>query len=189
VNRELGAAVGLCLAGSALSLFAASRGWVHYDVDQGAALPLQRTTLTGEQLASGLRPLAWVGLAGVVAVLATRTWGRLLVGSLLTACGAGIAVLAVDHRTTEVRSAVEGSAWPYVALLGGLLVLAAGVLTVARGRRWAGMSAAYRTPAARAEVAPVTDKGVWDALDRGEDPTLPSDPAVPRSDGADTVTP
>ncbi|MCW2545297.1 MAG: family rane protein [Frankiales bacterium] len=184
MNRELGAAVGLCLAGSALSLLAASRGWVHYDVDPGAALPLQRTTLTGEQLASGLRPLALVGLAGVVAVLATRTWGRLLVGALLTACGAGIAVLAVAHRTSHVHADVhEATAWPWAAALGGLLVLAAGALTAARGRRWAGMSAAYRTPAARAEAAPVTDKGVWDALDRGEDPT------VPASDGADTVTP
>jgi uncharacterized membrane protein (TIGR02234 family) len=66
-------------------------------------------------------------------------------------------------------------------MFGGLVLLAAGALTVVRGRHWPGMSSRYETPAARAsrETASVreqstTPKGLWDALDRGEDPTTPS---------------
>jgi hypothetical protein len=51
---------------------------------------------------------------------------------------------------------------PSLTALGALVVVDAGVLTILRGRSWPGLSARYeRTPS-----------GMWDALDRGEDPTL-----------------
>jgi hypothetical protein len=123
---------------------------------------VERITRTGLQLEPGLRPLALVGLAATLALLATRRWGRVVVGVAVAGCGAAINALALPHGP---------GTWPLLAALGGLLLLAAGALTTARGHHWAGLSAAYRTPAARAVEAPVTDKGVWDALDRGEDPT------------------
>ena len=60
--------------------------------------------------------------------------------------------------------------WPALTLAGGVLLLLAGGLIAVRGRRWAGLSSSYDAPTA-APAAPVTDKGVWDALDRGDDPT------------------
>jgi len=45
-----------------------------------------------------------------------------------------------------------------------------GVLTVVRGRTWKGLGSSYEARGAK-PVEPVTDKGVWDALDRGDDPT------------------
>ena len=59
----------------------------------------------------------------------------------------------------------------WLTLVGGLLLAMSGLLVTLRGRRWAALSSTYEAPAARAEAPPATDKGAWDALDRGEDPT------------------
>jgi hypothetical protein len=152
----------LLLVGSALTLLAASRTWVTRTVDHGPALPLETIRRTGLALEPGLRPAALVGLASVLAVVATRAWGRTAIGLIATWAG-GLALGASLQHAPGV--------WSLASALGGLLVAVGGVLTMLRGHRWGGLSEAYRTPAARAEHAPATDKGVWDALDRGEDPT------------------
>ncbi|HEV2088276.1 MAG TPA: Trp biosynthesis-associated membrane protein, partial [Cryptosporangiaceae bacterium] len=64
--------------------------------------------------------------------------------------------------------------WPVLGLLGGLLVAGAGGLGLARGRRWARMGGRYDSPAARPSVPSRDAAGVWDALDRGDDPTARS---------------
>ena len=159
--------LGLCLLGSVLALLAASRSWSHRVIDHGPALPLESISRTGEQLAPGLRPLALTGLAAVVALLAARRWGRRLVGLIVLGCGVGICALSLADRD----SSSHGTGWPLLSLLGGAVLAGGGVLALLRGHHWGGLSGAYRTPAARADEAPVTDKGVWDAFDRGEDPT------------------
>ncbi|MCW2498719.1 MAG: hypothetical protein JWN87_395 [Frankiales bacterium] len=183
-RRELRLVVVLLLVGAAVTLFAAARPWGAAVVDQGARLPVRTVQVTGEDLAPGLRALGLVALAGVVALVATRAWGRLLVGALVLACGVGVVALAVtgtggaairahlpagvDARTV---SSVTTTAWWVLAGLGGAVVGVAGGLVLWRGRRWATLSSAHQTPAARAPEPPATDKAVWDALDRGEDPT------------------
>ena len=154
------AALGLCLLGATLVFFAASRTWKVVVTDQGDRLP---PLITHEAGPDGLRGLALVGFAGVVALLAARGWGRVVVGLVLLAGGVGTLVASLTQGGT--------TGWPWVAAFGGGLLAAAGGLTATRGRSWGGLSGAYRTPAARAEEPPATDKGVWDALDRGEDPT------------------
>jgi uncharacterized membrane protein (TIGR02234 family) len=183
-RRELQAAVGLLLAGSAVVLLAASRPWGAAVVDQGARLPVRHVQVTGDDLAAGLRALGLVALAGVVALVATKAWGRLLVGALVLGSGLGVVGLALaaggatavrDHLPADVEAGtvrdVTTTGWPAGAGLGGALVAASGALVLLRGRRWATLSSAYRPPAARAPEPPTTDKAVWDALDRGEDPT------------------
>ena len=91
--------------------------------------------------------------------------------------------------------------WPWVCLLAGLLLVASGALVAVRGRTWSALSSSYEVPVAPAgarqagvrklESRPVdsrpvasrpvasrppaatasTDRSLWDALDRGEDPT------------------
>ncbi len=155
----------LCLVGAGLALLSSSRAWSNRIVDHGPSLPLERISLTGDTLAPGLRPLALVGLAAVLALLATRGWARRVIGLLVLGSGVGIGYLALAERPTA------STGWSWVALAGGVVLAGGGVLTFLKGHRWGGLSDAYRTPAARADSAPVTDKGVWDALDRGEDPT------------------
>jgi uncharacterized membrane protein (TIGR02234 family) len=67
-------------------------------------------------------------------------------------------------------------AWPLLAALAGLLLTAAGTLTALRGSRWPALSGRYdaaaaRVPSARPEPAHATTANLWDALDRGDDPT------------------
>jgi len=126
-------------------------------------------------------------------VFATRRIGRYAVAGLLTLSGIGAAATALarrgDHgaldsaaatatgltRATAVHTSVTG--WPLVAVAGGLLLVAAGLLALRHGQRWPAMSSRYdlgdgpartRTPA---PVDPDRAEDLWKALDRGEDPT------------------
>ena len=182
MRRGLVAAVLLCLAGSALLLLAASRTWLEVRTDSLSPVLARTTLLTGDDLASGVRALALLGLAGVAAVVATRSWGRVAVGALLAVAGAWSVALVgrvvADQEAAALREAPAGSlalvlresggAWPYVALLGGLLLTASGLLVVLRGRRWAAMGARYDAPTAKRAAG---EASLWEALDRGEDPT------------------
>lgn len=152
----------LCLVGSGLALLSASRTWTSRVIDHGSALPLEHINKSGLDLEPGLRPLALVGLVSVVALVALRKWGRAAVALIASGCGAVIMGASLQHSP---------GVWPLLSALGGAMLVEGGAWTLARGHRWGGLSDAYRTPAARAEQAPVTDKAVWDALDRGEDPT------------------
>ncbi|MEO3871655.1 Trp biosynthesis-associated membrane protein [Nonomuraea sp. B12E4] len=168
--------------GCALVLLAAGRGWVRLlESDAGAAVP------TGGELSPVLTPLALAGLAGVVAVLATKGIGRRVVGGLLALCGAGAAAgtwAAVNAGTVtgwlRDRNVMQGQhdlpwevvpLWPAVAAAGAALVIAGGVVAIVRGSRWAGMSARFERAATPAGARPRDDRSLWEALDRGDDPT------------------
>ena len=196
--RGLRLAVVLTLAGGALVLLGVTRPWV--DVVQGDALTVEalRRSVDGTAIAPELRGLGLVALAGVLALVATRGFGRVLVGALLAASGAATFALAAHwldqdslfaeternehlcvangvllcHRPSHVQldRLVSHRAPVWLAVAGGALVLGGGSLTFARGRGWAGLGSSYEPPGAE-EAEPVTDKGVWDALDRGDDPT------------------
>ena len=185
MNRELAGAVLLCLVGAFLVLVGAGRDWVVVDVAGNGLLPPRRLGVEGAELVAGVRALGLVGLAGVVALAATRRWGRVVVGVLLAVVGVGVllSVVGTDLAAEAARSASVGEAggtagdarttlWSPVTAFGGLLLVAAGTLVAVRGRRWAGLGRRYDAPAARpAPAAPVGDAQLWEALDRGEDPT------------------
>lgn len=168
-RRELALAVLGCLAGAGLALFAATRTWVVEVVARPAPLPAQRTALTGGSLLPWLPALAVVALAGAGALPATRRAGRALVGLLLVASGLGV---AVGGGYGLVAVAGVAAVWPALCVLGGLAVAAAGAAAVVRGRRWHTMGTRYERPAHRpAPGSGTTASELWDALDRGEDPT------------------
>lgn len=206
-RRELLVALGLAVAGSAFAFAAAGQPWVRATVPAG---PLRvSVAASGRALAPAVSALAAAGMAGSVAVLATRRAGRVAVGLLLLVAGAGIAVLAARvgadlpgavraeagravGQREATATAVHGTPWPWFGVAGGLALAAAGVLTVVRGRRWPGMSARYDAPrgtgpashsgtpnssgtadgtGAGVAADPATGRSMWDALDRGDDPT------------------
>lgn len=120
----------------------------------------------------------------------------------VSARGSHIAAVAADHAPTPYGAgaaahpaaglprpqlAMAAFPWWVVALAGGLLLVVAGALTLWRGARWPGMSSRYERPggASRTGGAPgARDPGaggppadrdpatVWEALDRGTDPTV-----------------
>jgi uncharacterized membrane protein (TIGR02234 family) len=192
-RRELQVAVLLCLLGAALVLFALGQTWYSFEREGRLTIDAVRTTVGGSDLAPGAEALGYVGLAGVVALAATKRWGRVLVGLLVLAAGVGVIVVVgrvlgdglaargLTHRLPECKGLCFVSeeqlkgrtqfAWAWLTVVGGLLLVLSGLLVTVRGRRWAALSSSHEPPAARLEEPPATDKGAWDALDRGEDPT------------------
>ena len=176
-RRELVLAVLACTAGAAVVLFAASRTWAVVVQARPAPLPPLRTARTGAALVPWLPALAFVGLAGAGALVATRRTGRLLVGVLLVACGLGMIAGAAAAPGSGATGSGGAAAWMVAAALGGGLVAAVGAATVARGRRWPTMGARYERSATADRPAPAgadrprAPAEIWDAIDRGTDPT------------------
>lgn len=156
----------------------------------GGAFPL---TAKGSDVTGVPAALAIVGLAALVAVFAVRKSGRLLVSALLALSGAGTVAAALlgisdssalDEQAAQAAGdtsatvhALSHTAWPYIAAVGGALLLVAGLLALRYGRQWPAMSGRYErggAPKPRRRAAPVDPdrpEEIWKALDRGEDPT------------------
>ncbi|RUL94312.1 Trp biosynthesis-associated membrane protein [Verrucosispora sp. FIM060022] len=171
-RRELAYAVLLCLAGAGLALWAVTRTWV---VDSTTSSALDEGG-TGARLLPWLPALALVGLAGGGAVLATGGWLRRVLGALLALFGLALAGGGGYGLLADLGDQVS-SQWPALTLLGGLMATAGGALTALRGNRWPAMSARYERRSRRdADTSgPIQGAGTvdaWEALDRGEDPTV-----------------
>ena len=178
-RRTYLAALLACLAGAGLTLYAVTRTW-SLRVEHRAGLSDLRTEQTGADLHPWLTGLAVVALAGTGALLATRGVVRRGLGVLLTLAGAGIAVGALVGLA-GLDAGQAGPAWPPATALGGAIIALGGLAAARHGHRWPVMSARYErrpapasgTPASAGAVEEVTDtKAAWDALDRGDDPTV-----------------
>src|SRR5690606_36054497 len=81
--------------------------------------------------------------------------------------------------TSATVESLSHTAWPYVAVAGGVLLLVAGLLALRYGRLWPAMSGRYERGGTRTrprrgpttETDPDRPEDLWKALDRGEDPT------------------
>lgn len=168
----------LLVVGSALLLLAAGRPWhTHIGYRNPAGSGSDRLPATGVRTGLSLVPslsgLGLVGLAGVLAVIATRNWVRVASGLLIAAAGvlgAGLSLTAPDGSGGGLVSGGE-TAWPFVAAGSASVVAVAGLVIAVRGRGWTGMSQKYETPATRALTPEEGARSTWEALDRGEDPT------------------
>jgi hypothetical protein len=159
-KRPLVVAVVGCAAAGALILLAASRTWAEVMTHQVSSLPPYTDEVTGTELHGWLPALGFVALAGAGALVATRGWVRVAVGVLLTALG-------LTAAWTGARG-LDGGLWPATCAAAGVALAAVGVLTARRGRSWPGLGTRYeRTTSA----APETTEDLWEAIDRGEDPT------------------
>ena len=140
--------------------------------------------LTGADLTGGLTTAIVLMLVVTMAlVLVVRTTGRRVTGVLQALVGIGVVAIVVTHRTATAHQwAAKGvdagasqahvSVWPWVCLVAGVLTILSGIgLTVLAGR-WP--SRARRTGEMTGD-----SRSVWDALDRGEDPTVGDAAEVP----------
>ncbi|WP_427894247.1 Trp biosynthesis-associated membrane protein [Kribbella sp. GL6] len=125
-----------------------------------------------------------LALAGVIAIVVTKLAGtalRRVLGALVVLLGVAAIVVALTVRpdgpelsrlrpelSDVLANQVTQSTGPapWLALVGGVALLAAGLLTVLTAGRWRRPTQRYeRDPAA----APADQ---WKAIDAGEDPTL-----------------
>lgn len=130
-------------------------------------------TETGGQRSVALVPLALLALAGIAGVVATGGWPRRLLGTLLVLAGLTACVLALLHIDLHgegdypVVTILTGHG---LAVLGGLLVTAAGVLTVRAAADMPRLGARYTAHGGK-RAGKDPDAELWDALSDGEDPT------------------
>lgn len=214
-RRELTVAVLGSAAAGGLALSSSSQAWAELTVTRQPPLPSSTDVLTGGQAAPLVPACGLLLLAAAVALFAVRGPGRVVVGLLMALAGGALGVSGVRGLTggigtdpgdldgvglgdARVDTAVTAG-WPLLALLAGVLALAAGLLVVLRGRRWPGLGRRYeRAPdaaaagtvqgtaagtaqgtappraarrPARPESAEDRHQAAWKALDRGEDPT------------------
>lgn len=189
-RREyLATLVGLT-AGGALGVVAAGQEWG--SVTLSSALANTTVSASGRDLVPLASAVSLIALAAVVAVPALRRLGRRIVGVVLAALGAGataaVGVVAADlaahvreWTTTSaggagasgpVDAVTTSPGWAWVQVLAAVLVLVAGLLVAVRGPAWPGMGAKYERPIPGESGAAGTPKDTWDALDRGDDPTV-----------------
>lgn len=184
------------LVGAGGALLVSIQTWQTITSPRPRPRPDDVLDVTGRTVDSASTALALVALAGVVAVLATRGVVRRVVGAVVALAGVGLvwrgvasagavsasrarSLVGERHRTVVLDPGVTPhvgvhAVWPALSIVAGVLVLLAGVAIAARGHRWGGMSTRYENveqqpdasdQAARASVS------LWNALDRGEDPT------------------
>jgi hypothetical protein len=168
-RRGLTISVLSCGVAGAIALLAASRGWGTVTVLRPAPLAAVVQQKTGDSWVPALPALSVVAIAGAGALLALKGPLRRVIGGLLTVCGLGCAAAAIVGL-------VQGADpwWPALATLAGLVIAAAGVQTVRHANSWPAMGARYERPTPKKtdeKTTGVSKAELWDALDRGEDPT------------------
>ena len=158
------------------------------------AAPAREVTLAGRDLAPLGGAMGWVGLAAIAALLATRTWGRRVTGAVVLLAGGAAGASAVAFGLTEAATGGGGTfvaaalgdaagadstsvsitAWWLLAVLSGLAMLVCGLLALLDGPAWPRLGARYsRTESATSASSAAA---TWDALDRGEDPSIVDEP-------------
>lgn len=178
----------LTALGAVLVLTSVGRTWA-----EGSLPGKMAVSVTGSAVSGLPTGLTLAVMAAAVAVFAVRGVGRIAVGALAVLAGAGVALAsalgasdtaALDAEAARKLALVSAqaelpshTAWPWVAVAGGVLLTLAGLVTVRSGRGWPAMGARYEAPAgkgqgARKQPKPAgTPAELWQALDRGEDPT------------------
>lgn len=124
--------------------------------------------LVGSDLDSSIFAAWAVSLAVVIGVLATRIWGRRLLGTL----GAVVAAAGVYSLIILDKDGLN-ALWIFALVLSSGLVIT-NLFIVFSSKNWPTLSGKYSR-----SVPPEQD--AWTLLDSGVDPTVESDPDKPRS--------
>jgi uncharacterized membrane protein (TIGR02234 family) len=191
-GRQLGIVAVLAVVGAALAAVAAGLTWWSADYSDPLTGPVS-ITLSGAACVPELIPLALVGLAGFGAALATRGIPRRLIGVVLALCGATLtarSALSFESPAPQLASQLSRPAdpvgvpqlhafGPLLAVVGGLFLLAAGMLIALGAGARQRLGARYDAPAGR-RPTPASGENTdaandpadwWKALDAGTDPT------------------
>ena len=175
-RRAYGVSLLLLAGGGALLLVAYGLTWATTDMPliDGAAETMRSQQYSGRELVPAAAMSGWIALAAVAGVVATRSWGRRIVGLLAFVAGlagavGGIAFAVaparfIDGVASSGQATVQlGFGW-LLAVIAGLAVAGAAALTVARGRQWPTMGVRYERRPATARVTGqgnLSSRGSW----------------------------
>ena len=199
----------LLLVVSAVGLWVASRlTWVTIRSSDGLGQP-KTASLSGATWSNALLPLAVLLLAAAVAGLAVRGWLLRAVAVLIAVASLALGYLGIGllkMPDVSVRGA-DLAQVPVVSLVGSERHLGGAAITTAaavcallaavllmRAASGAHPTGKYAAPAARRSAArtgsatdEVSERGMWDAIDEGRDPTdTGDDPAIRKSPDSET---
>ena len=149
---------------------------------------LQQVDVPGAEAAPAVLALALVAIAASLATSLPSAWLRFVTGPVLVLTGGGAALAAlgvVRDPSAAAGSAVasatgvlgsgleaDATAWPLLTLVPAFAVAAVGVLVLVAGGSWPRRDR-YRSAAVAVAADPSEDPAAaWDALTRGEDPSL-----------------
>lgn len=185
-RRGLLAALAGCAVAAALVLLASGRVWGRAALTTVTG-SVDRVSVTGHTVEPALPALALALFVLAGGVIASRGWLRRIVGVVVVGVGGAVVAVAVASRSdvpheltrqafAVARTSVSAhtSGWAVLCIAAGLIAVASGALIVAVGARWSALGARYDADGARSvEAKPRPGRmSDWDALDRGEDPTL-----------------
>lgn len=178
----------LLLVAAALALWAASRlPWVSVGSFDGLGQP-KTVTLNGAAWSTALLPLAVLLIAAALAALAVRGWPLRAVAVLLAVVSFALGYLGITLLVTpdvgprgaelagvDIATLVSSQRQPAGAVV--TLMAAMGVLLAAAVLMRSAVSSAHQVTkyAVAGPARPGSDgeseRGMWDALDEGRDPT------------------
>ena len=188
------------LLASGLTLISWTQTWFTVTLTPGV-VNQSSVAIGGEVAAGGLSALGLAGLALIGALSIAGPAFRIILGCLQFLIGAavvlsaGIALAGPERASaasiTKVTgvsgadsvaalvTAVDGTVWPVLALVLGIVTALLGISIVFTGRRWPGSSKKYQTERAEdAGHSPISTQdqepdaiATWDALSDGSDPT------------------
>lgn len=175
-RAEFGAALLLQIAGAAGVLLVSTRSWQTITTIRSKPFRPDVLEAIGRTIDAAPTALGLVGLAGVVAVLATRGLPRRIVGVLVLLAGAATvwrsitalpAVSAaraasivrdkhplVANTAVVARHITTHPQWGALSIAGGIAMIIAGALLATRGAGWGAMSARYEAPVGDRSTAP-----------------------------------
>ena len=183
--------MGFLLAG-AIGIISSTQTWVTVErADAGEAIlvpgaaalvllaPLSLAVLAlGAALAISGRVfrLVFGVLAGACAVFLGWSTLQLLIAvpeSAIAPTVTEVTGLAGTAALADVVQSVAPTAWPVIALVGWVILLAASLLVLTTWRRWKAGGRRYRTTTEETVVhdGPIDAVDSWDDLSRGTDPT------------------
>jgi hypothetical protein len=153
--------IAVLLLGTAAALWGATKlSWVP---DPPAHVP--GVGPTTESAPSSFTALALLALASLVGMFAVGGWARRILGGIIAVAGGFVCWRAIAEP--GVWNLVTGRG---LAVLGGVLFLAAGLLIVRYATRLPTMGARYELANARTRSGD-PHRDMWDDLSDGEDPT------------------
>ena len=175
-------AFGCLLVGGVLALMSSAQPWWRA-TGEGVVVKF-----TGSQVTGGLsQALGIVALAGILLMLVLQVRGRRLVAAMLFLVGVGLVLagaLRLQPSADAVRSQVREislvdafqlslTAWPWLFILSGALIVSGATLTMITAGRWPSRSKSFGPAPSMGEPVSADDPAeLWRAMDAGDDPTI-----------------
>ncbi|WP_394160627.1 Trp biosynthesis-associated membrane protein [Galactobacter valiniphilus] len=178
----------LSLAGGLVSLLGVTRTWITVP-PPNTGVQLSAVAVSGTEAASAVMALTVVGIACAVAVTISGPVARYIVAVVQALVGAAIVGFVVPvladpataasakvgeaYGLANVDTTYTVSVWPWVSVVGGVLLVLGAVALALGSRGWRNGHRYERTSSGRAVVTEATmdDIDRWDAFTEGSDPT------------------